>query len=247
MTTKMKKGLLFQGLLVVLFSFVLALAGCGGGGGGGGAAGEVPVVLGQSGPGDAGSHFPFAIGNQWQFQVSGNEDGLPSQGFDTTVTITGTRVVGGQTVTVFQESNPDGSGIAEEEFFVKDLNGIANFGNNAALDTITPQLVPFWEIRFPLEAGASFVALDRKGLNFDEDLDGDAVNETFDVKVVVTTVGFESVTVPAGTFANSARVRADITLSIIFSSDGSRVPATDISTSWYAPESARSKPRVNSG
>lgn len=227
-------------LLVGVFT-VLFLAACGGGGGGGGGVGvpqetaEVPVILGQSGSGDAGNHFPFTIGNVWTFQGTSVETGLPQETFVNTVTVTGPRQVGEVTATGFQESNPGNLGVPVETFLVKDANGIANLGNSDLTDTLSPQLVPFWELRFPLEPGTSFVSLDRQSIEFGDDIDGDGVTERGDLRSVVTVVGFETVTVPVGTFAGCARVERTLTLTATLSGDGSRVTLTDTATAWFAP------------
>lgn len=219
--------------VIVTFS----LSSCGGGGGGAGpqASAEVPVVLGQPGPGDAGNHFPFTVGNAWNFQANRVETGQPQETFLNGVTITGTRQVNGVTATVFLESNPANLGVPEETFLVNDANGIANFGNADPTDTLTPRLVPFWELRFPLQAGASFVSLDRRGVDFGEDLDLDGVNERVDLRSDVTVVGLEAVTVPVGTFAGCARVQRTLTLTITLSEDRTTVAATEVGTAWFAP------------
>lgn len=223
-------------LLLGTVIFALALTACGGGGGGGGGptSAEVPVVLGQPGPGDAGNRFPFTVGNVWRFQGTSVETGLPQETFVNTVTVTGPRQVGEVSATGFQESNPGNLGVPVESFMVKDANGIANFGNSDLTDTVSPQLVPFWELRFPLEPGASFVSLDRQGIDFGEDLDGDGVNERGDLRSVVTVAGFETVTVPVGIFENSARLERTLTLTATLSGDGSRVTLTDTATAWFA-------------
>lgn len=219
------------GVAVVL----LALPACGGGGGGDGGQEPGEVVLGQPGPGDAGNHFPFSVGNVWRYQGTRVETGLPPETFVNTLTITGTRQVGDVTVTVFEDSNPDNLGAPEETFLVKDLNGIADFGNSDPTDTFTPLLIPFWEARFPLETGASFVQLSRAGLSLGEDLDEDGINDRVDLRGVVKMSGFEAVTVPAGTFAACAKFEQNIELIIILSRDNSRVTSTGVLTLWFAP------------
>lgn len=243
----------------------LALAACGGGGGGGedasggggglvvvvvGGGGEEedasgggvplepveePVILGQAGPGDVGNHIPFTVGNVWRFQGTVTVTGLPPKNFVNTITITETRLVNGVNVTVFQDTNPSNLGVPEETFLVKDVNGIADFGNNDPTDIITPQLVPFWEIRFPLETGSSFIQVDRKGIALGDDLDGDGINDLFDISSVVKMIGFEPVTVPVGTFANCAKIEQHAEFIFIMSSDGTRIPSNTVLTLWFAP------------
>jgi hypothetical protein len=223
--------------LLVATVVVLAMAACGGGGGGGGGTGfvsdEVPVNLGQPGPGDEGNHFPLAVGNSWNFQGLIETPGASPVSFLNAVTITGTRQVDGVTAFVFIESNPELEGGSEEFFLVKDLNGIANFGSSLPADPLTSQLFPYWEFRFPLQVGASFVQLDRKGLDFGEDLDEDGINEKFDFRSEVMVLGFETVTVPVGTFEGCAKLERKATFTVVFSQGGS-LPFTEEAEAWFA-------------
>lgn len=225
----------FSSFSVLLIIVALFLSPCGGGGGGSQPLTEVPVVLGQPGPGDAGNHLPFTIGNVWNFRGTSVSTGQPEEVFFNAVTITGTRLVHGVTTSVFLESNPGNLGISTEIFLVKDLNGIANFGSSDPTDTVTPQLVPFWEFRFPLQAGESFVSLDRRAVDIGDDLDFDGINETANVRSVVALAGFEAVTVPVGSFADCARLERTLTLTITLSSLRIQVAVTDVATGWFAP------------
>lgn len=228
----------WQFTLSALVAFSLVACGGGGGGGGNGAlqeSAEVPVNLGQPGPGDPEGRFPFAVGNLWRLQGVIVENGGAPVSFVNTLTITGTRQVDGVAATVFVESNPTNDGVAEESFSVMDANGIAHFGNTDPTDTLTPQLVPYWDLRFPLEAAGSFVQLDRKGLDFGEDLDGDGSNEKVDLRSVITVLGFETVTVPSGTFADCAKVEQRGVFTVTFSAGGSRETVNSAQTLWFAP------------
>lgn len=226
------RNILVTGLFAIL---TVSIFSCGGGGGGPQTDTEVPVVLGQPGPGDAGNNFPFTVGNVWNFKGTSVGTGQPEETFFNAVTITGTRQVQGVTATVFLESNLGNLGVSEEVFLVKDANGIANFGNSDPTDTLTPQLVPFWEFRFPFQAGKSFVSLDRRGIDFGDDLDDDGINESADLRSVVAVAGFEAVTVPVGTFSDCARLERTLTVTITLSSNRAQVIATDAGTAWFAP------------
>ena len=224
-------------ILIVCILTGLFFTSCGGGGGDGGGPQptEVPVVLGQPGPGDAGNHFPFTVGNVWNFRGTSVGTGHPTETFSNAITITGTRQVQGVTTTIFLESNPGNLKLSSETFLVKDANGIADLGASDPTDTLTPQLVPFWEYRFPLQSGGRFVSLDRREVDFGEDLDFDGINEKLDVRSVVKLTGFEAVTVPVGTFADCARLERTITLTVTLSRNRSQVTATDVATGWFAP------------
>ncbi|BCR03436.1 hypothetical protein DESUT3_05050 [Desulfuromonas versatilis] len=209
-----------------IFLLCLPLAACGGGGGGGGG----------GGPAD---YFPFAQGNTWSFagtiEEVDPELGTSSASFANQATISGTTPIQGLDVSIFRETNPFNGGVVEEMLLFKDAEGVVNFGNTDPLDTLTPQLVPYDLIRFPLTAGSSFQQLQLSGLNLGEDLDGDGTAETADVDSLVRLVGFEAVSVPAGNFADCARVETDTTITAILSSDGSRFPANQLLTLWLAP------------
>jgi hypothetical protein len=150
------------------------------------------------------------------------------------VTITGTKLVASVTTTVFSETNPDNSGKAQEVYRVKDATGITNRGNNDVTDFLTPQLVPYPELRFPLQPGSTFQSFNKQGLNFGRDLDGDGKNETAAINAQVNVVGFENVTVTAGTFPNTIRVETALNLVITLSMSGSTIPLTSTQTTWFA-------------
>lgn len=187
-----------------------------------------------AGPGDIGNYYPLTQGNAWRFQGTKSEAGLQPVNFFNSVRVSGTKAVGGLTAIIFAETNPDGLGQGTEDYLIKDSRGITNQGNSDATDPLTPQLIPYRTLRFPLQAGATFESLNKKGLNFG-DLDGDGKNEIGDFLAQVTVTAFESVTVPVGTFANSARIETKITSTITASSDGTKVTVTETLTEWLAP------------
>lgn len=216
---------------------MLMLAACGGGGGGGetapGASAQVPVTLGTPGPGDAQNHLPLAVGHAWQFTGTITE-GMTTTPTSTTVTIPSTRDVAGTTALVLRESVvAAGQTDVIEEALVKDANGVAVLA--AADDVLSKALVPYWELRFPLTAGAQFVQLDKTGLDFGEDLDGDGRTEQVSLYSAVQVVGVESVTVPAGTFPSAVHVRRVLELTVRRSSDGLAFDATETGDAWFAP------------
>ena len=55
------------------------------------------------------------------------------------------------------------------------------------------------------------------------------------MKLTVECAGFEPVTVSGGTFAHSAKIVATETMTVTFSSDGSKAAATQTTTEWYVP------------
>lgn len=186
-------------------------------------------------------YFPFDQANSWRF--SGVDSGVDENGIHYTnryansMLITGTRLVGTVNTTVFYESNPANSGEPDETYLLKNAAGITNYGSasDAGLTGLSGQLTPYLEVRFPLVAGDSFVQLDKRGLDMGMDLDYDGRNETFNARSVLTVAGFESVSVPAGTFTGCVKLVRQMNLTVILSSNGQQVSGVDSGTMWLAP------------
>ena len=216
---------------------IAALTACGGGGGadpGGGAASiELPVTLGQAGPGDPEGYFPLAQGNFWHFRGTAVENGVPTP-FETSVQVSGTSVVGGVTALVVRESDPTVGGCCSfsEQAVVKDPNGLAVLAEST--DPLTKSLAPYWELRFPLNSGLEFVQIDRLAIDIGQDLDGDGINEWADVHSIATVIGFETVSAPAGTFSEAAHIRRQVALKFHMSRDGQVVEASETGNTWFA-------------
>lgn len=85
-----------------------------------------------------------------------------------------------------------------------------------------------------MQAGASFVQFDRS-LDEGEDLDLDGRSEALHVRSVVFVQEPESVTVPAGTFAHSIKMRTETTFTVTLSRDGTEIPISGVQTQWLAP------------
>lgn len=188
------------------------------------------------GPGDVGNHISFTQGNQWQLQGTETKVGIGTtvtSSFTDSVKITGTKLLTGVTTTVFSETNPDNSRKASEEYKIKDAVGIINRGNTDITDFLTPQLVPYPELRFPLQPGSEFQAFNKQGLNYGQDADSDGKDETAAVTAQVKVVGFENVTVAAGTFSNTIRVESTVNL-VVTLSGGGIIPVTATQTTWFA-------------
>jgi hypothetical protein len=187
----------------------------------------------SEGPGDIGNYFPFSQGDTWSFSGSISESGLPNVSFNNIVAFTGSRTLNGVSVAVLNESNPGNAG-ADELYLTKGSSGITNYGNNDAQDFFTQQLIPYREIKFPLKIGSTFEQLNKSGLNW-PDSDHDGHSETAKAVSLVTIAGFEDVTVTAGNFSNCVKVVTALTVTITFSSDGSKAELIETDTSWYAP------------
>jgi len=188
----------------------------------------------SEGPGDIGNYFPLSQGDAWFFSGTISESGLPSTSFNNTITFTGSKILNGVSVAVLSESNPGNAG-AGELYLTKGTSGITNYGNNDTQDFLTQQLIPYQEIKFPLKLGSSFGQINKSGLNWPDDLDGDGRSESATAVSTVTTAGLENVVVTAGSFSNCVKVVTVLTITVTLSRDGSQVVVTETDTSWYAP------------
>src|SRR5215831_20205139 len=186
------------------------------------------------GPGDIGNYVPLSQGNFWQYQATKSDTGQPTQNYQNTVRVNGTKMIGTVTATVLTDSNPDGSGVAQDEYEFKDSVGVTEYGNTDPTDTLTPHLVPFSLLRFPLASGSSFTSLNRSGVDYGQDLDGDGRHETAAVNSTVSVIGTETVTVPVGTFNNALKIQTITTITVTFSRDGSTATVTGTDTQWLA-------------
>jgi len=195
------------------------------------------AAVGQTavGPGDLGDYVPLTQGNFWRYQGTKSDTGQQTLNYQNTVTVSGTKVIGTVTTTVLTESNPDGAVDAQEEYLFKDSLGINEYGNNDITDTLTPRLIPFPLLHFPLATGSSFTQLNKSGVDYGQDLDGDGRNESAAINSQVSVIGLENVTVPVGSFTNVMKVQTVSTITLTFSSDGSKATATETDTQWLAP------------
>lgn len=180
------------------------------------------------GTGDVGNYFPLSQGNSWNYQGKKSESGLPTETYVNTVNVNGTLVVAGSVATILTSSDSGGDHISEDEYVVKDASSVVYLGNNDRSDPISPALVPYMSLHFPLHVNNMFEQVNRNGLSLD--VDGDGINETVNISSTVSVIGFENIAVTAGSFANTAKVRTETTFVV---NNGTSIIGTQIS--WFAP------------
>ncbi len=212
-------------LVIGVTAFILT--GCGGGGGGG----ETPTDSRTL----TTNYFPNSQGSLINYEGRTSTAGTLTDRFFNALTVVGPGTYKGKAVTVLSESNPENSGSAEEFYYDFGNDAIYDYGNNDLSDTITPQLAPYQLVRFPMATGNSFVQLNKTGLIWDTDEDGDGTPETFDVYSVVTLSGFETLTLNGVDFADTARLVTASTITVHFSAGGSGT-LTGTQTLWCAPD-----------
>ena len=147
--------------------------------------------------------------------------------------MTGTVAADGDTAFVMDEFNPENEEIFGGRYVIKD-NGVfyvgsANGGDDLGFGT-------YKVASLPLRVGESFTQIDRAGIDFGEDWDGDGRHETLSVSSVVKVIGLENVTVPAGNFEDCALLQTDITEILTLSANGDRFVVSGSLKEWYAQE-----------
>src|SRR5450759_33411 len=150
------------------------------------------------------------------------------------VTVTSTKTIGGQTASVFLESNPSGSGIPLENYYFKNAGGVAFLGTNDVTDKITAGIAPYIVALFPVTPGV-VAHFDKNGLDFGSDLDGDGINETMNLTLTSTIIDFEPLTIGIGSFTRTVKNSEAVTGSVVLSQLKTSIPFSSTSTSWSAP------------
>lgn len=189
---------------------------------------SVAAAPGQSsqGPGDIGNYFPIDDGIVWRYQGTVTQNNAAPVPFQNSVMISGGRVVNGiETSTVFQ-SNPDGRGRSEEDYLSKDSSGITQHADGFS---------PVKTARFPLSPDVPVIIIELNGIPLGQDIDGDGINDVFDVKAETTLKDFEVVTVPGGTYENCARTEYLQVNTFHSSAFGITATITVTKTEWLAP------------
>ena len=218
------------------------MAACGGGGDGGDSTPVTPVPPSSllppaTGPGDTLNYAPNGATDAWTYNAAANDGSLVEPMRDlATVWVNGTASVLGQAVTVYSErlfSEPV-TAPTYDLYYQKGPGGVAFYGSNDATDTLTAGVVPYAELLFPVATGP-IISFSKTGLNLGSDLDGDGRNETVDASQTISIAGFESVTVPAGTFPAAARRLNSTVANARLSSNGTVVTVNVVENTWLAP------------
>ncbi|MGH7230131.1 MAG: hypothetical protein ACREJU_02070 [Nitrospiraceae bacterium] len=184
---------------------------------------------------NAGDYFPDTSGSQWRYRgevVEGPLQTIAKKGFMNVSTVKGTEKVQGVMVKVFHDTNPGNHG-PSDSYYRRDPAGIVYYGSEPGTP-IERQLIPYQIVRFPLDLPSSFQQFDRKGLDFGSDLDGDEQNESADMEAVVTAMNKEPVLVPAGSYPDTVRIEARMTMRISLSDSKRVAVGTDTMTAWFA-------------
>ncbi len=191
---------------------------------------EEPVTIAQSA-----DYFPDTPGSRWSYRGQMSEGPLQTienKFFTNVSTVTGTKTIKGVAVTVFHDTNPGNHG-PSDSYYRRDSVGIVYYGADPGTP-LEKQITPYQIFRFPITVSSSFQQFDRTGLDFGTDLDRDGTDEKTDVKGWSTILSRETVTVPAGTFADAIKVEARMTMRIHLSASRRTIAGLDVMTAWFA-------------
>lgn len=230
-------------LLATLVAAVVVACGGGGGDGGGGAPSPAPTPPPTSnmppatGPGDTLNYFPNGGFDAWSYSASFTDgSSAPMFGLASVEVTPGARVVLGQRVDVYTQRvfGEPLTAPGYEMYYQKGPGGVAYFGTNDPLDSLSARVVPYAELLFPVQPGP-IVSFSKTGVDFGADLDGDGKNETVDLSSTISLTNFEAITVPAGSFPAAARRLNQIVANARLTSSGQVVTVNASETSWLAP------------
>jgi hypothetical protein len=179
-------------------------------------------------------YFPDGIGSTWRYVGRTHTETIEriaEMVFKNEVTTIGTTNIHGVTVKIFRETNQGNKG-PTDGFFRRDQNGITYYGSQPTTP-FEQQLVPYRVLNFPLVLGTSYLQLDKSDVDMQADLDGDGQPERGKVVADARVVGYEPVTVAAGTFPEALRIDAVMTISVRLSKNGHVAVSQDKITSWF--------------
>lgn len=170
--------------------------------------------------GDIGNFFPYSLGNSWEYRKARSAAGSAPRIYTNTHSVGGVRPINGVNALIYRESDPENSGTAEDDYILKNASGIIVHGSDPT-DEITPQVVPYQAIRFPLSVASKYVALNKRRIT----ISGLAIDLTVEAKVE----GFESVTVPSGTYPKALKM---VTNQIATLAEDPAVSVASTATIW---------------
>ena len=186
------------------------------------------------GPGDVANLFPMNQGDTWNYIGTTSENGGQNEELLSANIVTGEKQINGTLTTVVTSLNPDNPGVTIEEYLLENSHGIEYWGNNDPDDLISPQIIPYEEIRFPVKVGRKWKNLDNINLQGFEDLDGDGKNESVTLNSTVEVLRLEDVSTQLDDFFATMLIENTINYEIVLSSNGSRLNATGTQSRWYA-------------
>jgi hypothetical protein len=221
------------GLFVFL---ILMLAACGGGGGGSSVT-SVPGVTGNSfapatGPGDTLGYFPPSAGNQWLYNATTSDPTAPASSSFITSFINGMKSVHGVTATVLTQQDSSTPTASLDNYYYLSPGGLSYVGNNDTADLITPQIVPYAQMLFPVQTGRISSVT---GMNLPFGNDGSGNPITLNLTQTIDNAVIETVSVSAGNFSNAMKQVSTISGTAHDAALGQSIGIAGTATDWLVP------------
>jgi hypothetical protein len=224
----------------LVYGFGVLLTACGGGGGGsggggGGGGGGGPTVTGNgfapsTGLGDTSAYFPVGAADTWQYDYSTTDPRATSPTGVLSVSVNGSKTVQGASATVFTQSASNNPGASYDRYFGVTAGGVTDLGNTDSGDTISPLIIPYVDLLFPVQTGTISTVVGTN-LPAGKDASGNAV--TLDLTQTIANTMIETVDVPAGTYTNA--MRQVTTVNATAHDNGQSAPITGTETTWLVP------------
>src|SRR6185437_8408487 len=149
------------------------------------------------------------------------------------VSVNGSHTVKNVSATVVTTASPIGTSTgAIDNYYYASPGGITYLGNNDATDGITPLIIPYPQLLFPVNTGqvASIVGTN---LSLGNDTQGNPI--TGNLNYTIANTDFESVTVPAGIFPNALKQVTSTSVNGTDSLTHQTVTVTGTDTIWLVP------------
>lgn len=213
-----------------LLPALLVLAACSGGGGGSG-----PAVSGKSwapanGPGDVNHYLPCDPGDRWSLNSVASATGTESQRSVQTIEALAPQSVMGVSAAVLANTSSAGGSMLRSYYHLSG-GGVTYLGDDDTSDLVTPRLVPYPCLLFPVEVGlVSRVHAARLPFGSDE-LGNPLLLETTQT---IQNLQFDTLPTFAGTFTGVLRQVTSIDGLVSDAALGIEVPFTSSSTRWFA-------------
>jgi hypothetical protein len=214
------------------------MAACGGGGGGGAQPTPTPSVTGSqfapaSGPGDTQLYFPVGEGDQWFYNTTTNDPKASAPSGFSVASVNGTHTVKNVSATVVTTASQMGTSTGTiDNYYYASAGGITSLGNNDATDGITPLIIPYPQLLFPVNTG-QIAKIVGTNLSLGDDAQGNQITGNLDY--TIANANFESVTVPVGTFTDALKQVTSTSLSGTDSLTQQTVTVTGTETIWLVP------------
>jgi len=194
---------------------------------------ENPQTIKTEGPGDVSNFFPLSLGNSWEYHVTEYETGKQAVDYIESVKVSGTKLVDNNVAFVWSSSKVDNPLESDEEYLLKNNAAVYYLGDNSQTTSIP--INPYPIIKFPVLQNGSFLQVNKAGIDYGNDKDGDGLNESIDIYSKVTVTVNETVTVGTGNYQNCVRLVTSITETLTASRDQRQAVVNVTVSEWYAP------------